>query len=919
MEDDGVSNPLALNLDITQQHKFIRFFNELPEKPSSTVRLFNRTDYYTLHGDDATLAATFTSKIINYMGDKHKLSYVCINTQQMEMLLRELLLIRQYRVEVYVNSPGKGNDWQLEYKGSPGNLSQFEQILFEDANIYSSAVIMGIKLCKNYTVAVASVNTTDLKLEVGEFIDNECFTEIEAVIAQVSPKECIIPSGNSPECHRIKSILERNGILVTQVKRSDFNSEEVIQDLNRLLYFSKHQERNSKVFSETDLIEAMGCLQAVFKYLNLTSTDDNYNQFKIGKLDAQRYVRLDNAALYALNVISKPIVNSEGAPVFGNQQKSHNLLDLFNSCVTSQGRRLLEQWIKEPLKDLNRINERLDIVECFVKNSEIRTLLRKGGLAKMPDLMTLSKKILGKRAKLQDCYKLYQAINDLSYLTNSLQKLNNMCVRATFVNPLSDLIADMDKYQTMIETMLDLDLVDRCEFLIKSTVNSEINELYLSKRKIEEKMQTLLRKAADDLNFEEGKSIKLECNPQHGYFFRVVKRDEQAVRHTKSYKIIDAVAAGVRFTNETLVTLNRDYSEVNEKYEEIQKKIVDEILKVAGSYADTVRSINMIVATLDVLILFANLAVSAKVPYVRPILKLPDEGVLKLQKVRHPCLEQQDHIDFIPNDVNFNRKDKHFYIITGPNMCGKSTYIRSVGICVLMAHIGSFVPCDYAEISLVDAILARVGADDCQQKGLSTFMIEMIESSTIIKTATKNSLVIIDELGRGTSTFDGCGIAWAIAEHLATEVKCFSLFATHFFQITNISDMYPMVGNLHVSAITSDNEITSLYLIKEGECDKSYGIHCAKVVDFPSDVLEKATNNLNKLEHDEGMRHIKNCDVAAKKKIVQGGSQIVKEYLNKLKTNIDCASDADLEELICTMKNELTDTNNLFVKGLIQN
>lgn len=252
-------------------------------------------------------------------------------------------------------------------------------------------------------------------------------------------------------------------------------------------------------------------------------------------------------------------------------------------------------------------------------------------------------------------------------------------------------------------------------------------------------------------------------------------------------------------------------------------------------------------------------------------------------------------------------------------MCGKSTYIRSVGLCVLMAHIGCWVPCDSAEISLVDGILARVGADDCQLKGLSTFMLEMIETSTILKTATKNSLVIIDELGRGTSTYDGCGIAWAIAEHLATEVKCFSLFATHFHKITKMADTWPMVGNLHVSAVTSHNAITPLYQVKEGECDKSYGIHCAKIAEFPSDVLEWASHNLRELEHHEGMKYIKDRDVASKKKIIEEGDKIVNESLKKLKDAIAGGmSEEDLTQLVNKLKKDSEAADNLFIKGLME-
>ncbi|XP_076252043.1 DNA mismatch repair protein spel1 isoform X2 [Rhynchophorus ferrugineus] len=905
----------ALNLDIVQQRSFIRFFNNLPEKAASTIRFFNRSDYYTLHGEDATLAANFTSKITKYMGDSPTLSYVCLNKNQMETLVRELLLIRQYRVEVYVKSPGKNNDWKLEYKGSPGNLTQFEQILFENANVESSNSVMAIKLAKSNTVAVGSINTTDLKFEVCEFTDNECFTDLEALVAQIGPKECIIPEGDTRELKTLTNVLERNGVLVARLKRSDFNVDDIARDLNKLLFFQQGQQRNAQALTECNLTNAMGCLQALIKFLDLTGNETNFNQFRLGKIEMERYVRLDNAALYALNAF--PLTNTNDATFSSNIPKSHSLFGILNNCVTPQGGRLLEQWIKQPLKDLALINERLAVVESLVKDTETRMLLTKDNLTKIPDLMVLSKKLSGKKVKLQDCYRLYQAVNAIPSIINNLKKLDNKCVTSLFVDPLRELAADMENYQSMIEELVDLDLVDRGEFLIKSSFNSEMDELFQSKLKVEEKMNKQLSRAAKDLGLDEGKSIKLECNPQHGYFFRITKKEEQVLRQAKHYKILDTVAGGVRFTNDSLSMLNDDYSAISDKYEEAQKSVVSGMVDVATGYADSVRSLNMVLATLDVLSSFATVAISARIPYVRPVMKPSSEGIINLKKVRHPCLESQEHVSYIPNDAFFDKKNKFFFVITGPNMGGKSTYIRSIGIAVLMAHIGSFVPCDSAEVSLVDGILARVGADDCQLKGLSTFMLEMMETSTIVKTAKENSLVIIDELGRGTSTYDGCGIAWAIAEYLATETKCFSLFATHFYKVTNLGDMYPSVGNLHVTAVTTDNSITPLYQVRQGESDRSYGIYCAKIAGFPDDVLEWASSNLKELEHDRGMKYIKDYEVTLKKKTIEEGDKIIKENLLKLKKLV-AESPSGLEKALEEIKNDMKNTSNNFIRGLIE-
>lgn len=698
------------------------------------------------------------------MGEDPKLSYTVLRKSQFEKFVRELLLVKQYRVEVYIKRlPNKINDWKLEYKGSPGNLSQFEEILFENASITFSNYVMGLKIVKGRVIAAACVNSTELKFKLCEINDNECFTELEALIAQIGPRECLIPTGETQELIELRKVLERNSVLVAKVKRSDFGHENIIQDLNRLLYFVDGQQRNCLSLPETKLNEALGCLNAVIKFLNLTSNEQNFNQFKISIVDIHRYVRLDNAALFSLNILPKPgTVTIDDDILQPNKNKSFCLQGILDQCVTNQGHRLLEQWIKQPLKDLNLITERHEIVESCIKNPQLRQQLHTEVLPRLPDLLLLSKKISSKKATLQDCYKVYQIVYAVPLLTTTLKEFNNSFITSVLIHPIEEIKSDLERYQAMIEEVLDLDLVDRGEFLVKKTFSSELEEIFDKKQKLEEKMQKELRSAGKSLGFDE-KTIKLECNDQYGYFFRVTLKEEPALRKNNKFKILDAVKGGCRFTNDRLSDLNSDYTEAKAEYIEQQKAIIVDVFDVASGYGDSLRNLNMYIGMVDVLVSFATVSVWAKIPYIRPKLHQAGHGILKLFKIRHPCIEQQEHISFIPNSVEFD-KDKTLHIITGPNMCGKSTYIRSIGVAVLMAQIGCFVPCSYAEIPLVDAILARVGAEDCQLKGLSTFMVEMIETSTIIESATENSLVIIDELGRGTSTYDGCGIAFAIAE-----------------------------------------------------------------------------------------------------------------------------------------------------------
>ncbi|KAJ7512587.1 muts domain V-domain-containing protein [Mycena galericulata] len=927
--------------DQTTDPGFISFFGKLPKKSpeTGTLRLFHRPaeDYYQSYGADALYVATntfHTQSVIKYLGQGGRAAGLpCVNLKASvaQTLLRDSLTSKQLRVEIWVPESGQGKrctKFRLDKEASPGNLQAVEELLFSGSDLLTPPVVMAIKVvssaaAKVKTLGVAFADPTVRELGVADFVDNDLFSNMESLIIQLSVKEAIIPTGTvsgttdrDVDLNKLKAVLERCGVVVTERKPSEFSAKNIADDVPRLLSAKATEALGasssadpSMLIPQPTLPTAPSALAALINYLGLLGDPANHNAYSLKTHDLDQYMKLDASALRALNLVESP-GNA------GTTTRNTTLLGLLNKCKTAQGTRLLGTWLKQPLVNLHEIQKRQNLVEMFFHDTNSRRTLQDEYMKVMPDLHRLSKRFQKGVASLEDVIRVYQVVLLLPGLIQVLQDVQtddeeySALIEELYLVSLRGFNENLGKYSDMVEQTIDLEELDRHNYVIKPEYDERLGALAKNLAKVSEGLDEEHNSVGDDLNLELDKKLHLENNSTYGYCFRVTKNDAKGLDKNKKYIELGMVKSGVYFTTKNLRSLAEDHKDYSEKYAKAQSSLVKEVVNIAATYTPVLESLDNVVAHLDVILSFAHVSVNAPEPYVKPKVTQRGTGDLILRDARHPCLEVQDDVSFIPNDVEMVKDQSEFQIITGPNMGGKSTYIRQVGVIALMAQTGCFVPCSEAYIPIFDSVLCRVGAGDSQLKGVSTFMAEMLETATILRSATKDSLIIIDELGRGTSTYDGFGLAWAISEHIASEIHAFCLFATHFHELTALDQQLSHVKNLHVVAHVDEGasggqqQITLLYKVEPGISDQSFGIHVAQLANFPENVVQLARKKADELEDFGGAKH---GDSGFSSEITDQGIKIVEELLSTWAAEraedgedvvmIDDSPEAQLEEL----------------------
>ena len=564
----------------------------------------------------------------------------------------------------------------------------------------------------------------------------------------------------------------------------------------------------------------------------------NYlNQTQKIKLEHINIIKMYSTQKYmSLNYSSRR--NLELTEKMNNQGKKGTLLWVLDKTYTSMGGRLLRKWINEPLLDSKEINKRLNAVE-ELKNEVIFRGDIIDSLKRIYDIERLVGKIAYGNSNARDMIALKNSLKQLPYLkkilaTSKSELLQNLYLSLDELNDIHDLIE-----KSIVE---DPPITITEGGIIKIGYNDEVDEL---KNATTQGKNWLIQLEAKEKEETGIKNLKVGFNKVFGYFFEVTKSYLNLVPDRYIRK--QTLANCERYITEELNELESKILGAEEKVVDLEYKLFIEIRNKIAVNIERLQKASNIISILDVLTSFAIVAEDYN--YQKPI--IDDGGIIDIKGGRHPVIEKMLPAgEFIDNDTYLDEENEQMSIITGPNMAGKSTYMRQVALIVLMAQIGSFVPVTSARIGVVDKIFTRVGASDDLSMGQSTFMVEMMEVAEILREATKKSLVILDEIGRGTSTYDGLSIAWAVVEYIADKERCGAktLFATHYHELTELENQIQGVKNYSIAVKEKGEDVIFLRKIVKGGTDESYGVHVAKLAGVPKDVTKRANEILRSLE-----------------------------------------------------------------------
>lgn len=813
---------------------------DLKAKHPDAVMLFRCGDFYETYSEDAVTASEILGITLTKRanGQGKTVEMAGFPHHALDTYLPKLIRAGR-RVAICDQLEDPKTTKKLVKRGitelvTPG-VAISDNVLSYKENNFLAAVHFGKTACG---VAFLDIST-------GEFLTAEGpFDYIDKLLNNFAPKEVLFERGKKP-------MFEGNfGSKFFTFELDDWVFTEASAREKLLKHF---ETKNLKGFGVEHLKNGIIASGAILQYLDMTQHYQIGHITSLARIEEDKYVRLDKFTVRSLELIGS--MNEGGT----------SLLDVIDHTISPMGARLLKRWIVFPLKDVKPINERLDVVEYFFREPDFKDFIEEK-LHLIGDLERIVSKAAVGRISPREVVQLKVALQAIEPIKNACLNADNESLRK--IGEQLNLCASIrDKIAKEINN--DPPLLVNKGGVIADGVNQELDELrhiaYSGK-------DYLLQVQQRESELTGIPSLKIAYNNVFGYYIEV--------RNTHKDKV---PADWIR--KQTLVNAERYITQELKEYEEkilgaedkiliLETRLYNELVSELADFIPAIQINATQIARLDCLLSFANAARANK--YIRPV--VANDDILDIKQGRHPVIEKQLPAGekYIANDVYLDTETQQIIIITGPNMAGKSALLRQTALITLMAQIGCFVPAESAHIGLVDKIFTRVGASDNISVGESTFMVEMNEAADILNNLSPRSLVLFDELGRGTSTYDGISIAWAIVEHIHEHkrARARTLFATHYHELNDMEESFPRIKNYNVSVKEVDNKVIFLRKLERGGSEHSFGIHVAKMAGMPKTIVKRADEILHQLEKENRQEGMSSHHKVEPKTVHQDGVQL---------------------------------------------
>lgn len=789
----------------------------IKEKYPAAVILFRVGDFYETFGDDAIKA----SKILGITLTKRG------NGSASEI---ELAGFPHHSLETYLT--------KLVRAGQ--RVAVCDQL--EDPKFVKGIVKRGVTELVTPGVVF---NDNVLQTQSNNFLASVYFTETNCGVSflDISTGDFFCAQGNLSYIDKLLQSLNPAEIIYSKAQKNTysthfqdkFNTFQIDEWVYRHEYaqeiLTKHfQTQNLKGFGIEELTEGIIASGAILFYLKSTEHNEISHISSIARLEEEKYVWLDKFTIRNLELIYPQYEG--GVP----------LIEIIDKTATPMGARLLRRWLLMPLKEVSVIQKRHESVEKFIKDADLSELLLLH-LKQVGDLERLISKVAARRVNPRELVQLKKALIQILPIKNALADSKHAELKrfGDLINPCQFLIDKIEK-----ELKDEVPIVSNQGNLIKDGVDYDLDQLRIIAYSGKDYLLQITQREIERTGIN---SLKIQYNKVFGYFLEVTNANKDKVPSDWIRK--QTMVGGERYITEELKIYEEKILTAEEKMVSIEQRIFLDLIVTAAGYVPLIQQDAKVLAEIDCLLSFATTAQKNK--YTRP--KMNESFVLDIKNGRHPVIEQQLPVgeEYVPNDVFLDDANQQIIIITGPNMAGKSALLRQTALIVILAQIGSFVPAEAANLGLIDKVFTRVGASDNLSRGESTFMVEMTETASILNNLSERSLVLMDEIGRGTSTYDGISIAWAIVEHLHNHPKCKpkTLFATHYHELNELAIDMPRVKNFNVSVKELGNKIIFMRKLKEGGSEHSFGIHVAQIAGMPNQVVFRANEIMHQLEKDK--------------------------------------------------------------------